>query len=123
MDKLIKIVNGNAANASVSYCRGHRCVAIANADVVGDHWWIARVFVYERARGKGLGLRLLQDLLAVMRKQSGPDRVIVSPGGYGSDPDELAVFYQRCGFVDTREGYLQLSLSAQGVYDGGTFAV
>ena len=113
-DKLFsKTVSGGyikANSVSVLYARDALCVATASADIVGDHWWISRVKVHELARRQGLGRAALLDLLALLRTKKGPRKVVVAPGGYGSDPEELSLFYQSCGFEPVSSGELHLYL-------------
>lgn len=67
-------------------------------------WWINRVLVtHETQRGQGLGGRLLDTLLLEIVKQQGRT-VIVTPGGYGGDPDLQIRFYENHDFIKTGEG-------------------
>lgn len=74
-------------------------VAVLNADFLPhkQYWWLARVFVQERYRGSGLGTLLLLRLQAALKNKP-VDRVVVAPGGYGSDIDSLIRFYEKSGF-------------------------
>jgi len=60
---------------------GNGLRAIANADNMGDYWWIARMLIGKHAeRGKGHGTRILQALIAEVVKQGG--RILhVAPAG------------------------------------------
>ena len=51
-------------------------------------------------RSQGLGSRLLQAALKVAADQ-GARRVLVTPGGYGEDPESQARFYVKNGFAVT----------------------
>lgn len=94
--------------------KGFRGVC-AEADRVGDVWWIARVLVRrEEDRGKGLGSKCLQKLLSeIYLHEGGPlndvgATIIVSPGGYGADSTRQERFYRKNGFVErkTEDGFI-----------------
>ena len=68
-----------------------------------EAWYLNRLPVRSAdERGKGLGARLLRTLQRVLREQRCRE-LYVDPGGYGSDPKRLAVFYQRHGFEPATE--------------------
>ena len=67
-------------------------------------WWVGRVLVQRSAdRCEGIGSRMLAMLCADCAKQPGFVKMLVTPGGYGSDPKRLIEFYSRAGFVLLRE--------------------
>jgi len=68
-------------------------------------WYLNRLFVRQEHRGNGYGPMLLNKLWAALEERRTlhvdwprVSRVIVHPGGYGSDPEELGRFYQHMGF-------------------------
>ena len=65
-------------------------------------WWISRVVVREKFRGQGIGTLLAERLLAVVKGTPTPI-AIVSPGGYGADPERQFRFYARLGFTRVNE--------------------
>ena len=74
--------------------------AVLDASFMGEGlWYISRVFVSPKNRGKGLGRKLLQMLVAEV--SSHPDaRVIeVYPGGYDFPRAQAFKFYKSCGFT------------------------
>jgi GNAT superfamily N-acetyltransferase len=81
--------------------RRSRGIASADWMVYADEavWYVNRVLVtHEKDRGQGIGGMLLDRLLAeVCAQQDGP--VIVTPGGYGADPDRQERFYESHGFI------------------------
>lgn len=76
----------------------------AEASLMGDHWYLNRLVVKPSYRGKKIGTALLERLLSELETRGGLP-VIVEPGGYGSDVEELRSFYQRFGFEE-KESYL-----------------
>lgn len=73
----------------------------ASADRIGDTWWINRVLVQPlKARRRGIGSRLLQELIQAVGRQGGPLKVF--PDGYDQDRESQFRFYEKNGFV--REG-------------------
>lgn len=82
---------------AVTLCSTCRQVA-AGASHMGDgHWYLNRVVVREGNRGKGLGTEAIKRLIDEVRKQGGTE-IVVEPGGYGSDPNKLRIWYARFGF-------------------------
>lgn len=77
----------------------------ACASFVGDYWYLNRVIVRPGDRGKGIGRGLVQRLQEALRQRWAAEnhpaeirRLVVTPGGYGSDPADLEKFYASCGF-------------------------
>ena len=69
-----------------------------------DHWYVNRVKVREpTSYGRGIGSYLLNALMKNL-KSRGAVKVIVEPGGYGSDVGRLIPFYEKHGFVLKGEG-------------------
>lgn len=69
-----------------------------------DEWWVARALVQGSSdiRGKGIGSTLLR--LALEKAiEMGATRVRVVPGGYGANPKQQQRFYERNGFLKTRD--------------------
>lgn len=89
---------------------GIRSRGVASADLYlprADEqcWWINRVLVTNEAdRGKGIGGMLLDCLLTEAIKQ-GARVIIVTPGGYGSDPKKQRRFYEAHDFFKVGEGF------------------
>jgi GNAT superfamily N-acetyltransferase len=91
------------------YLRSGNVVVCAEASymLAGNCWWIARVLVNPpEARRKGYGTKVLSELLA---RLPADQRVIVAPGGYGSDIDRLRQFYMRFEFevCEKHDGVLE----------------
>ena len=68
-------------------------------------WYLNRLVIKPNYRGQGLGPKLLDRLKEVFAERviEHPDwpqcsRLLVEPGGYGSDVDELHKFYKSQGF-------------------------
>jgi GNAT superfamily N-acetyltransferase len=75
------------------------------ASFMGDHWYLNRVKVHDADQGKGIGRELVQRLQDALRRHweaqehfPEPRRLVVTPGGYGSNPADLEKFYASCGF-------------------------
>jgi ribosomal protein S18 acetylase RimI-like enzyme len=69
-----------------------------------DHWYINRVKVRDQASyGKGIGQHIFGKLMATL-KARGAIKIIVEPGGYGSDVGRLVSFYGKFGFEMKGEG-------------------
>ena len=76
-----------------------------SASLLGDQWFLNRVVVHRDDRGAGIGKELLRRLQVVLSERwalelDRPEthKLIVTPGGYDSDPADLEKFYQACGF-------------------------
>jgi predicted GNAT family N-acyltransferase len=67
-------------------------------------WEVNRVFTKKGTRGGGLGSELLSTALNKVLEKN-PSSIYVTPYGYGSDPEELYVFYGKNGFVMDDEQY------------------
>jgi len=96
------VVHDGAASSTASANRG-----------LDEEWWVVRVKVDEAHRGKGVGTRVLQRLVALVR-EAGVRKLHVSPGGYNSDPEELRAFYRRNGFVDAGQDVLEIVFATRG---------
>ena len=78
-------------------------VAVAQANILGDRWWVSRVIVRNaEARGKGLGSIALQRMLAVIGRISALP-VYVCPGGYENNLEQQFAFYLSHGFVSVAD--------------------
>lgn len=73
--------------------------ATASASQMPDCWWVDRVFVYPSLRRKGLGRKLVNEMLELIRARGG-GRVVVCPGGYNMKYAEQRAFYEACGFCE-----------------------
>lgn len=82
---------------SVSLVSTCRQVAAGASNMGNGSWYLNRVIVKDHNRGRGLGSKALQRVIKEVRQQGGTE-IIVEPGGYGSDPARLRVFYGRHGF-------------------------
>ncbi|KKN68036.1 hypothetical protein LCGC14_0455920 [marine sediment metagenome] len=78
------------------------------ASLLGECWFLNRVVVHRDDRGAGIGKELMRRLQQALgerwtleRYRSETHKLIVTPGGYGSDPADLEKFYQACGFTTT----------------------
>lgn len=87
-------------------------VCSASVHVREGEWFLNRLKVRDECQGQGVGPQLLAQLKAALveRAESHPDwpqcdRLIVTPGGYGSDEARLWKFYEREGF-EPLEDYL-----------------
>ena len=84
---------GSVGTLSVSLFQGNR------------HWYLNRLLIQAPYRRQGHGRQLFELLVSVLKRRASfnsdwpqPDSIIVEPGGYDSDPDELITFYQKLGF-------------------------
>lgn len=99
-------------NVSVfTYELGKSSVADANQyPFEDDVWWVSRVLVYHKTRGKGLGSRLLQRLVEEVRGY-GAKAVVVAPGGYGANHNKQIRFYEKNGFKEMdKDGLYRMEL-------------
>ena len=83
--------------------------ATASATHRPTHWWVDRVFVYPPLRGKGLGKRLVTEMLELVRARGG-STVQVAPGGYNMKYSDQRTFYESCGFTEIEPGLMELTL-------------
>jgi ribosomal protein S18 acetylase RimI-like enzyme len=68
------------------------------------YWYLNRVVVTNSAdRGRGIGGNLLRILQQDLKENFSPGKLVVDPGGYGSDPEDLIKFYKKFGFEETEE--------------------
>lgn len=90
-------------------CEGHKhrfraCIIEASLidpmrEAISDGvWYLNRLLVAYEARGNGIGTELIRRL-AERLKTLGATKLIVEPGGYGSDPKRLWKFYSERGFA------------------------
>lgn len=68
-------------------------------DEPGD-WQLNRLIVQPKFRNVGLGSQMLKKL------QNRSNKIIVHPGGYDLDLDEVINFYKHMGFKETNAGYI-----------------
>lgn len=83
--------------------------ATASASHLRNRWWIDRVFVSPSLRGKGLGKRMMLDVLAMVKEQGG-GLVQVAPGGYNMRYRDQKSFYEACGFAEVKPGLMELTI-------------
>lgn len=103
-------VVSNQDHVSVMYVEKGK-PAVAEADWLGDHWWVARVQVpMELGRGRGIGTTIVERMLAEMQKQRPASTVVVIPGGYNEPPAKQRRFYERFGFSPVAKGWLEMQV-------------
>lgn len=61
-------------------------------------WYLNRVKVERDYQCKGIGTKMVRELQTVLEKTPGVRGILVEPGGYGSDPERLKLFYAKLGF-------------------------
>lgn len=82
----------------------------ASASLVGDEWWVDRVFVQPTYRGRrGVGRKLVTKLKELVSERGG-EKILVSPGGYGEDPRVQLAFYEAMGFRSVGKHTLSCTL-------------
>ena len=97
--------NTNASQSSITVSCRHSFseLSVADANQIDFAvWWIARVNVHRKYRGKGYGSKLLNALVDEIFSRGGL-RIEVAPGGYGEDPEKQYAFYMKNGFVRDEE--------------------
>jgi GNAT superfamily N-acetyltransferase len=85
----------------------------------GSTWYLNRLLVSPKHRSKGVGSKLLTRLQEACKERRTlhpewpqVEAIIVEPGGYGSDVNELVRFYKKRGFQEnTVSKCLNLSLA------------
>jgi predicted GNAT family N-acyltransferase len=87
---------------AVTLCSSDGQVAAGASNMGDGQWYLNRVVVKNGGRGKGLGSEALKRVIEEVRKQGGK-QLIVEPGGYGSDPARLRVWYGRHGFEPAKD--------------------
>jgi GNAT superfamily N-acetyltransferase len=76
------------------------------------YWYVNRVLVQpESNRSKGIGSRMLQELLAQAKAldvgmERATTKVRVTPGGYNEDHERQKRFYAKNGFIDVENGMI-----------------
>ena len=101
-------VIANDSNVSAMVIDGNMCAAIAEMDMTKDddeYWWLARLNVKPKYQKKGYGRLLVQKL----KENARGIKILVAPGGYGTDPEVQFAFYRACGFVDQEDGTMILA--------------
>lgn len=74
----------------------YSCCEISN---VGDgNWYINRVIVDKEKRRIGIGSKLLVETINDILTNYNPESIIVTPGGYNTDPNMQFRFYEKNGF-------------------------
>lgn len=77
-------------------------------------WFVNRVLVTkEHLKGQGLGSFALASLKDAIQKKGNEIDIIVTPGGYGADPDRQANFYVKNGFEFEDEGYYRFRINKE----------
>lgn len=74
-----------------------------------DVWWISRVLVHHKARGKGLGSQLLQRLIKEIKSYRAK-AIVVAPGGYNANHNKQINFYTKNGFKEVEPDFYRLEL-------------
>jgi len=94
------LVTSSGMSVSITH-KGFRIRAVAEATAFYDtpgSWYLNRVLVQDqKQRGQGLGSRMVRRLQEALVQQ-GCTRLIVEPGGYGSNIRDLFRFYRKLGF-------------------------
>lgn len=93
----IKMISTDTT-VSVFYIEGGKRSVIDASELYNNHWEINRAFIQPELRGGGVGSKMLQKTLSEIVKK-GADYITVTPGGYGSDPEDLYKFYSKSGFI------------------------
>lgn len=69
-------------------------------------WFLNRLIVNDEAyRGKGIGGEVLERLKRFLSREPGRPYIIVTPSGYGTDPERRLRFYLSNGFVPAEGEY------------------
>lgn len=95
-------ISNSEDSISVYHQDGHMISTGSVCKLPGPNskWYISRVNVHHKLRGKGIGTSILDKLIkAVMERQDRND-IVVTPGGYNEDPERQYQFYKKYGFVD-----------------------
>lgn len=79
--------------------------AIADVCLVGTEWLITRINVPQKHRGKGLGTRLLQQILDDADAEGAHLALMISPSD-GLDYKQLHDWYARHGFKQRQPGLM-----------------
>ena len=87
----IRIINPNSGIR-------HAVLDLSLIDSDNNLFFLNRLFVSDDMRNKGAGKKLLDTMKEMLKKDCMGGKVIVTPGGYGSDLDELIRFYTKNGF-------------------------
>ena len=74
-------------------------LSIASAMNISDRWWISRVNVQESERKKGLGTKLLTELIKQIKDKDKISSIMVAPGGYNFPYNYQVAFYKKNGFI------------------------
>lgn len=86
--------------------------ATASASHIKGRWFIDRVFVFPSLRGKGLGKRMVLDVLTMVKEQGG-GLVQVVPGGYNMRYRDQKNFYEACGFAEVKPGLMETTVDGR----------
>ena len=103
----IRVIDGYN-HISASMVRRDWPIGVVEASRMNDAvWYLNRAVIRaESDRGKGIGSQLLIELMKKLKEQPDCRRLIVTPGGYGMNPDKQFHFYLKNGFKKHKEGYL-----------------
>lgn len=108
-EKVAYTVIVGSHHVSIMAVSGHHSAGVINIDAhptIPNHWWLARLKVTDRFQNQGIGSELLKMALEELEKKVGVVGLIVAPGGYGSDEEELKKWYGARGFKKHPKGYL-----------------
>lgn len=94
-------------HVSVQMIRRGWPIGVVEASVMSKGiWFLNRAVIRaETDRRKGVGSQLLIKLLEKLKEQPDCKRLVVTPGGYGSDPSAQENFYLKNGFKLHKRGY------------------
>lgn len=106
-------LNSTNESISASYKNEQFGLSVASADKIGENqWYISRVMVIEKHRGRGIGSLLLNKIITEIKTKESIGEIVVFPGGYDTNPEEQMNFYIKNGFVKgEKEGSLKYVLN------------
>lgn len=94
----IKINTISSPHSVSVYCMvDNRRSVIDASELYDGNWEINRAFIQDNMRSNGLGSKMLQRAISEILNNN-PKSICVTPGGYGSDVEELYRFYGKNGF-------------------------
>jgi len=86
----------------VMYLRStYRALTLVIGRALEGHIVLRNFLIAEWARGRGMGTRVLRELLAAVDKHN--DTLVVCPADWGTDPGRLIRWFERMGFVRVRQ--------------------
>lgn len=105
MINFIRNCNRSCCSITLVEPGAHWSLGTASASHMQNNiWFVNRVLITnEDKRGQGWGTILLQELQREVLQQ-GCEELLVTPGGYDSDPQKQIKFYLKGGFVFKEDG-------------------